>query len=264
MISYCVAAYRPTYARMLIADLVRKTTAPFEILVWDNTGDPGFNEVLEDASRAGWPVRIIGCTPTNIGMIAYGDLFRAARYPLIVQIDDDVVCVSRGIAECASAIFDTHHDVRQIVADVWQDDLTTGARPPMAHYHCVDEIRGLYDGPIDGWFSIYHSSILPLVLSLPLAQYCFLGAAVRSRLARQNQRGLLCTHMKVFHVIGPAYASLFGMLDFEIAKYQRLGRGEIVQWYQTERRPAPKELATRFRNIVSTLDAPSIVEGANR
>jgi hypothetical protein len=260
MISYCIAAYRLIYTRMLIADLVRKTTAPFEILVWDNTADPGFQEVVNDAFWAGWPVRVIGCTPCNIGMSAYGELFRAARFPLVVQIDDDVLCVSRGIAERAAGIFDTHRDVRQIVADVWQDDLTTGARPPLAHYRCVDASSGLYDGPVDGWFSIYHRSILPLLLSLPLAQYCCLGAMVRSRLAGRNQRGVLCTHMKVFHAVGPAYASLFGMLDFEVAKYRRLGRSEIVHWYQTERRPSRRALATRFRKIVSSLDAPAIVE----
>ena len=35
MISYCIAVYRPVYARLLIADLVRKTSpgVPFEILL---------------------------------------------------------------------------------------------------------------------------------------------------------------------------------------------------------------------------------------
>jgi hypothetical protein len=254
MISYCIAAYRPVYSRLLIADLIRKTTAPFEILVWDNSEDAGFAAFLTSVAAQS-PLRLVGRSPRNIGMRAYADLFRAATHPLIVQIDDDVVCVSRGIAERAAALFAANPDVRQIVADVWQDDLTTGARPPLEHYRCVDAATGLYDGPIDGWFSIYHRSILPLLLSVPLSEYCCLGGAVRQRLRRQRCRGLLCTQMKVFHAIGPAYASLFGMLEFEIAKYRRLGRADIVRWYETEARPGRDELETRFGAIAASLDA---------
>lgn len=254
MISYCIAVYRPAYARLLITDLVRKTSAPFEILLWINAQDPDLESFIAERTTLGWPIVVVGRTPHNIGMRAYADLFRAARYTLVVQIDDDVLCVSRGIAERAAEVFRKHADVRQIVADVWQDEHTTGARPPLAHYRCVDGDDGLYEGSIDGWFSIYHRSILPIVLSRPLTPYYCLGAAVRSRLARRHQRGVLCTRMKVFHAIGPAYAALFGMLDFEIAKYRRLGRTDIVAWYESAA-PAPAgELEARFASVTALLD----------
>ncbi len=232
MISYCIAVYRPTYARLLVADLAWKTLVPYEILLWLNVADPGFELFLQDKIAGGCSVRIVGRTPENIGMRAYRELFQASRYPLLVQIDDDVVCTSQGAAETAADIFRRLPNVRQIVADVWQDEFTTGARPPMSGYRCFREADGLYDGPIDGWFSIYHRSILPLLLSLSYAEYCCIGGIVRHRLRQQGLRGLLCTQMKVFHVIGPQYASLFGMLDFELEKYRRLGRQEIVDWYR--------------------------------
>jgi hypothetical protein len=254
VISYCVAVYRPAYARLLLADLVRKTSVPFELLVWVNVPDPDLESFLAEQSMLGWPIVVVGRTPQNIGMRAYAELFRASRYPLVVQIDDDVLCVSRGIAERAADVFRRRPDVRQIVADVWQDEHTTGARPPLAHYRCLDEADGLYEGPVDGWFSIYHRSILPILSSLPIAPYYCLGAAVRSRLARRRQRGVLCTRMKVFHAIGPAYASLFGMLDFEVAKYRRLGRTDIVNWYEGAP-PAPiDELEARFASVSVLLD----------
>jgi hypothetical protein len=254
MISYCIAVYRPPYARLLVADLVRKTSVPFEILLWINVPDPDLDSFIAERTALGWPIVVVGRTPHNIGMRAYPSLFRAARYPLVAQIDDDVLCVSRGIAERAADVFQRHPDVRQIVADVWQDEHTTGARPPIAHYRCVDGQDGLYEGPIDGWFSIYHRSILPIVLSRPVAPYYCFGAEVRSRLASRHQRGVLCTRMKVFHAIGPAYVSLFGMLEFEIAKYRRLGRADIVNWYQTAA-PAPvAELEARFAMVTSQLD----------
>ena len=252
MISYCIAVYRPTYARLLLADLVRKTSAPFEILVWMNVDDGALDAQIEGMIRSDVALRVIGRTPENIGMRAYAELFRAARYPLITQIDDDVVCVSRGIAQRADRLFRRFPTVRQLVADVWQDEHTTGARPPMDQYAAFDANEGLYTGPIDGWFSIYHRSILPMLLKLPMAQYMALGAAVRARLARQRQHGLLDRGMKVFHVIGPEYAAAFGMLQFEIEKYRRLGRLDIVAWYESHRvKTCPEQSAQRLAVIQS-------------
>jgi hypothetical protein len=232
MISYCVAVYRPTYARLLIADLAAKTSVPFEILVWLNVGDPALDADIDATIRSGIPLRVVGRTPENVGMCAYAELFSAARYPLITQIDDDVVCISRGIAQRADRLFKRFPAVRQLVADVWQDELTTGARPTMEHYRPFNASEGLYIGPIDGWFSIYHRSVLPLLLQMPKAPYFPLGGSMCAKLARCGQHGVLDRGIKVFHVIGPQYAAAFGMLDFEIAKYRRLGRADIVGWYE--------------------------------
>ncbi len=240
MISYCIACFRPAYARLLIEDLIGKTTAKFEILVWLNVENAAFESFLAESIKKQHPIIIIGKTPENIGMQAYLELFRRSRYELIVQIDDDVVMVSRRIAEGAMEIFTQFKDIKQLVADVWQDEYTTGARPAMEAYRVVNENYGLYDGPIDGWFSIYHRSILPLISALPQAPYFPLGLLAKQKLQRQGLKGLLCTRFKVFHVIGPQYASFFNMLDFEIDKYKKLGRREIVQWYERERRHLPE------------------------
>jgi hypothetical protein len=232
MISYCIAAYRPIYAGRLLADLVVKTTSPYEILLWLNTASDTFEAEIAGHAARGVPVRVVGRTPHNIGMTAYRELFSNAQYPLLAQIDDDVVCVSSGISERANALFNRFPAVRQLVADVWQDEFTTGARPPLANYQPYDIAEGLYRGPIDGWFSIYHRSVLPMLLALPFSAYVGLGAIACARLAHRGQLGLLDCGMKVFHVIGPEYAHCFSMLDFEIEKYRRLGRREIVDWYE--------------------------------
>jgi hypothetical protein len=233
MISYCIAVYRPPYARLLIADLAAKTSVPFEILVWLNVDDPTLDAAIDATIRSGVPLRVVGRTPENIGMSAYAKLFAAAKYPLITQIDDDVVCISRGIAQRAERLFKRFPAVRQLVSDVWQDEYTTGARPPMEHYAPFDAREGLYIGPIDGWFSIYHRSVLPLLLQMQMAPYFALGGTMCAKLAQRGQRGVLDRGMKVFHVIGPQYASAFGMLEFEIAKYRRLNRLDIVAWYES-------------------------------
>jgi hypothetical protein len=257
MISYCIAIYRPAYARLLLADLARKTAVPFEILIWLNVADALLEADIAEAVARGIPMRVIGRTPENIGMCAYASLFRAARHPLITQIDDDVVCISRGAAERAHRVFQRFPTVRQIVADVWQDEHTTGARPLLEHYQVFDAGELLFNGPIDGWFSIYHQSILPMLVSLPYAQYLALGATLHGRLLSRGQLGVLDRGMKVFHVIGPAYANAFGMLNFEIEKYRRLGRFDVVDWYESYRADevSPASLAARIDAIRASLDS---------
>ena len=254
MISYCIASYRPTYSTLLVQDLIRKTTAPFEILIWLNTEDERYEKFLEEQRTQGAPIRVVGKTRENIGMQAYPLLFAESQYDLIAQIDDDVVAVSRNIAEYAAEVFCKFPSVKQLVADVWQDDYTTGARPPMSSYRAVEP--DLYEGPIDGWFSVFHRSVLPLAQSRYGDIYFPLGALLRNRLRETGRLGLLCTKFKVFHVIGPQYVSYFGMLDFEIEKYRRLGRHEIVNWYESSRAtlPPPEELNSRVRSIFAALE----------
>jgi hypothetical protein len=257
MISYCIASFRPAYAALLVQDLIRKTTVPFEILVWLNTDDPDYEKFLEEQRANGAPLRIVGKTRENIGMQAYPLLFQESQYELIAQIDDDVVAVSRNIAEHASEVFSTFSSVKQLVADVWQDEYTTGARPAMSSYRPYAAEYGLYDGPIDGWFSVFHRSVLPLAQGRYGDIYFPLGGMLRNRLRETGRLGLLCTKFKVFHVIGPQYVSYFGMLDFEIEKYRRLGRTEIVSWYESARQTLPpqEELSSRVKTILASLDS---------
>jgi hypothetical protein len=256
MISYCIASFRPKYAVMLVEDLLRKTSVPFDVLVWLNVEDRGYQAFLEKLSAEGAPVRIVGKTPENIGMRAYPMLFDEARYELIAQIDDDVVAVSRSIAELCSEVFGRFPRVKQLVADVWQDRYTTGARPPMSAYTPYREDYGLYDGPIDGWFSVFHRSVLSLIPRRTASSYFPLGAQLRNRLKASGHVGLLCTGLKVFHVVGPQYAFYFGMLDFEIEKYRRLGRIELVEWYEAAKvtMPSTTDLQESVRLILTKLD----------
>ena len=94
----------------------------------------------------------------------------------------------------------------------------------------------------------YNRSILPLLLDLPFEPYFSLGALLHARLAERGQHGVLDLGMKVFHVIGPEYANAFGMLEFEIAKYRRLGRPEIVDWYENRRNAAASRDVLQGKN----------------
>jgi hypothetical protein len=254
MISYCIACYRPVYSRQLIGELIRKTTAPYEILIWLNVVDPELEQFLADEIVLGAPIRIIGRSRENIGMAAYPRLFSASRFDMVTQIDDDVVCVSPRIAERAKETFDRFPRVAMLTADVWQDEFTNGARPPMQSYRAVSRDFGLFEGPIDGWFAIYRKDSLFRCQSLNPGRYCGLGCVLKQRLKSFGQSGLLCTRIKVFHVTGPQYASYFGMLEFEIAKYAGLGLQALVECYKTQAVPSREELARRLDGIRASFE----------
>jgi hypothetical protein len=112
----------------------------------------------------------------------------------------------------------------------------------MEHYRPYNLEYGLYDGPIDGWFAIYRKDSLQRVCRyIRPSRYLCLGLLIKRMLRRTGAHGFLCTRLKVFHVIGPEYASYFGMLDFEIEKYRSLGRADIVQWYTEARDKLPPQ-----------------------
>lgn len=256
MISYCVACGRPELARVLLADLVAKTSVPFELVLWLNSADPGLAEIVERLSRQKVPVRVVGSTPADIGMMAYRILFEHAKYEMVAQVEDNVVCVSRGIAEKAAEVFRQCPKVRQLVADVVQDRFTDGARPPMDRYEPYENVVGLYDGPVDGWFSVYHRSALPLLYEAPYERHFFLGSWAKGKLASEGLRGLLYSNIRVFHASGPAYARLFGVLEAEVRRLRAHGRADIADLYASG--SATKEdlrgMAKRYEEIRRELD----------
>lgn len=257
MISYCICVYRPRLFYILLEDLIRKTSTPYEVLIWLNTRAPDLEDHVDRLSYRGVPVRIVGVSPENIGMLGYKMLFKSARYDLIAQVHDDVVCISRKIAERALEIFSAHKDVQQIVADVIQDSFTTGGRPGDDAYSLSDESSGLFAGPVDGWFSIYHRATLQLLLDAPYEPYFYLGSYMQMQLRARKKEGMLCKGMKVFHLAGPAYAQLFETVETEIKKYHSLGNKTAAEVYSSLKTTPEmlSQMAEQYRSSIKLIEA---------
>src|SRR5262249_22596933 len=160
-------------------------------------------------------VTIVGYTPDNsMGMKGLRECFLRAKHKLVTQIDDDVVRVSPRIAETALEVMQRHPEVKQVVTDVWQDPSVDGARPPMRHYSPVDPALGLYDGPLDGWFSMVdRTTLLEVLPTIPFdKRFFFLGAQIKNCLAPRGKKAVLCTKAKVFHLTMSEYMVAFDML----------------------------------------------------
>jgi len=257
MISYCICCYRPRMDEILIDELARKTSARYETLLWYNTADQGLAEFVRARQAQGLPIKVVGSTPENIGMKAFKPLFQAAAHDMIVQLDDDVTVVTPRAAEICDDIFRRRPEVKQIVSDVWQDEFTSGAHPGASSYKPYAPEDGLYEGPIDGGFSVYHRSILPLLMQVPYEKYFYLGAWIRGGLPSSNCVGLLCRKIKIFHVYGAIYASAYGMLDFEFEKFRNVGLHGIADGFARwrDRLPPKENILERIEAIKRALSA---------
>lgn len=217
---------------MLLRELREKTKVPYEILVWMNSKDQRLLDTIETMQAEQVPVKVIGSTPADMGMMGYRVLFEHAQYDMIAQVDEHIILMSNGIPERVDAIFKKHKDVKMVVSDVVQDKYTDGARPPMDQYKLVDEGMGLYDGPVDGWFAVYHRDLVPGLLDAPYERLFFLGSWARGKAISMKWKGLICTRMKVFHAYGQAYAEMFGSRLEEADRIRRFGNHALADIYQ--------------------------------
>jgi hypothetical protein len=254
MISYCICCFRAPYGKLLIEDLVAKTTVPYEILLWINTPDRSIVEKANALAAAGAPIKIVGDTPENIGMAAFKTLFKNAKYDMIAQLDDDVLRVSPNIPQKCAHIFLHRNDVKYIVADVWQDEYTNGNRPGMDQYKLYAPDHQLYDGPIDSWYGVYHRSIMPVLMRAPYEKYFYLGSFVRGWLPRDKKIGVLCTQFKVLHACGPIYAKAFGLLEGEINKYHAVGIPAMADAYAKAKHPDLEVVLAQFEKAKKHID----------
>lgn len=231
MISYCIPVSKPKTAMILIQDLIEKTSVPYEILVWANTGDKAFLQFIDNTIRSGVPLRVVGKTPYSIGMVAFKILFQEAKFDMIAQVDEAVLLVSRKIAEKAASYFVRNPKIKQIVADVLQDTYTTGGRPPMKDYTALSPQDGLYEGPMDGWFAIYPRSVFDFLMEAPYERVFFLGSWLKGRIAAAGMKSVLCTKMRVWNTAGPAYSHYFGVASQDIQNLREAGKNNIAHEY---------------------------------
>jgi hypothetical protein len=249
MISYCAVMIRPKFVRMLVADLVRKTKMPFEILLWMNVEDRPFEVYVTQQARAGVPIKIVGKTPENIGMRALKDCFQQAKGTIITQIDDDVIEMSAGTPEAAQFIFEKRPGIRHLSAMMWEDKYCYFKPPWIDKCKSIDPAMDLYHGPIDGWFSMYHRDLRDLLLSFSYDKRALsTGWIMSQRLGakKDGPKSALCRAMKVFHVKAPAYLNYYDLFETQLWKFEQLGQ--------------KKEDIERYRQLKARLPAKAVVE----
>lgn len=244
VLSYMLPVFRPWYSSRVICQVVRKTTLPYELLLWFNCADEWLEAYVRSLIAAGAPIRIVGRTPENIGMKAFQRMALEAKGDLMVQLEDDAIDISRNAGEIALDLFQRYPEAAIIGGHVWQDVYTTGARPPLHIYEVKNAAEGLYQGPMDGPLMFYKRPLCtPIFMEAKIDRYFGLGPFTHGRIMEMGYRGYLTTRIMSFHMHGPIYHWYYGMLDHEIAKYEGIHYYDMANTYKEAKKSLPPKQA---------------------
>lgn len=254
--TYLLLVLRPYYASKLLSEIVRKTTSPYEVVVWMNCDSLEFEKRLSFLRSQGAPIRLVGKTPENIGMAAFRAMIGESAGDLLVQLDDDVIMISRRAVEFAREALSGRKDLGMVVASVWQDEYTSGAHGFPSSYILKDPEHCLYDGVIDGGFTFYPRESLEAMMKCSFSKYGGLGAETIHHLEQEGKVGYLSRRIKMFHLHGPIYHWYFNHLEEEIRKYRAVGFHAMADLYERHAEyPTRGKLAQKLKEIEAHFDS---------
>lgn len=256
-LSYMLPVFRAWYSSRVICQVVRKTTVPYELLLWFNILDDNLEAYVQELIDAGNPIRVLGRTPENIGMKAFQRMAPEARGEYLVQLEDDAIDISRRAGEIAIDLFNRYPEAAIIGGHVWQDKYTTGARPPLHIYDVKNAAEGLYQGPMDGPLMFYKRSVCtPVFMEAKIDRYFGLGPFTHGRIMEMGYRGYLTTRIMSFHMHGPIYHWYYGMLDHEIAKYESIHYYDMANTYKALKKslPSREDVADQIEQVTQFLE----------
>lgn len=247
-LSYILPCSRAYYASRLLSEITKKTSLPYELFIWMNVSDDKLEKHVQSLISAGYPIRIVGKTPENIGLESLRLMIEEASGNLLIQLEDNVLFVSRKAGEVARGIFGRRKDIGMLSAEVWQDEFSSGGHPRPACYTCADTADQLYEGHIDGGFNIYPRSSVPLLLQSNFKIHFGIGSKMKARLNASKIQAYKCRRMRIFQVVSARYHSIFqGALELEMAKCKREGRDNMISAYEKEMADLPERAILKRR-----------------
>jgi rhamnopyranosyl-N-acetylglucosaminyl-diphospho-decaprenol beta-1,3/1,4-galactofuranosyltransferase len=196
--------------RKCVENVLLRTTATSEIVIWDNASTDGTPDYL--ATLTDPRIRVMR-SPTNVGMNGYGRSFRMTTAPFVVELDDDVVDAPAGWDRMLLDAYERLPEIGFLSADIVDDP-----HDPPAHYryrvrpheyHFV-EVNGvpLLEGPAWGGCAITSRRLAADVGGFPERPgevFWLEDAEYLEKIAKRGYRGATLASLKVHHTGGPHY-----------------------------------------------------------
>jgi len=203
--------------------LANTTDSDYELIVWDNASTDGSAEYLDSVAADHAHVRIVH-SPENVGLNGVARGVALAKGVYIVEMDDDVLEVPACWLPRMVHAFETVPRAGYLAANVVQDALTNGAKPPASHYRVRDFGDGVVVeiGPAGGWCTITSREVVDAVggfLEMPGRIFFAEDQDFVKRCRRHRYRVGVVRDVVVYHATGFAANQEFGYLDVCETKY---------------------------------------------
>lgn len=161
----------------------------------------------------------------NIGTNAYALGFLEARYQYLVDMDDDILAVSKGWDRATIDAFDAFPRLGFLAMNVVQDQYTDGAKKSSAEYtEVVQDRTTLAIGPTGGWFSVTTRAIYNEVGGFVFKPHKPFPAEDGKYVRELSEHGYFAGILKnkyVYHASGPYWNCAYGYRDIWDEKYLR-------------------------------------------
>jgi glycosyltransferase involved in cell wall biosynthesis len=222
---------RKEFLACAVDAVLANTQLPFELFIMDNASEDGTDEMCRSLQRQ-HPDRLRHFRlDRNFGTNAYALGFLHARFKYLVDMDDDILALSRDWDRAAVNAFERFPRLGFLAMNVVQDEYTTGAKKQSSLY--AEQSSGdttLQVGPTGGWFSVTTRARYNEVGGFVFKPYKPFppedGKYIR-RLSRHDYFAAILKHKFVYHASGAYWNSAYGYTKIWDEKYRRDHRDHL-------------------------------------
>jgi glycosyltransferase involved in cell wall biosynthesis len=199
---------------------------PFELIIMDNASTDGTSEMCQDLEREHPGVVRHVRIKRNYGTNAYALGFLQAKYKYLVDMDDDVLALSKGWDRATIDAFRRFPRLGFLTMNVVQDKYTNGGKPDISTYsESTVSDSTLEIGPAGGgWFAVTTRPIYNEVggfVFQPYKPYPAEDGKYSSKLLKKDYFGAILKKIFVYHACGPYWNGAYGYHKIWNEKYRR-------------------------------------------
>jgi GT2 family glycosyltransferase len=160
----------------------------------------------------------------NIGVNAVAETVKLAKGFYLIEMDDDVLKVPKGWLKEMIRVFNKVPNAGYLAANVVQNELTNGAKPPAECYQVVDYGDGVVieHGPTGGWCTITSREVIEKIgnfLQIPGKIFFSEDGDFVNRCTLGGYNVGIIRNVVVFHATGLEMNKKYGCLDVCKLKY---------------------------------------------
>jgi len=216
---------RKAFLSCAVSAVVSNTRMPFELIIMDNDSNDGTTEMCQTLEEQ-YPgvVRHVRLK-RNYGTNAYALGFLQARYKYLVDMDDDILALSKGWDHAAIDAFRRFPRLGFLAMNVVQDKYTNGAKKGISEYReSVVSDTTIEIGPTGGWFAVTTRAIYDEVGGFIFRPYKPFLPEDGKYIRKLSKRGYFAGILKkkfVYHASGPYWNGAYGYNRIWNEKYRR-------------------------------------------